>query len=378
MNPAPWRVLFVDHAGWMGGAEENLRLLLSHLDRQKVVPLLASAAGSPLATAAEAMGVPVFPVPMARLRGRRDVAGIARDWARGVRALAALTRREKVHILHANTMRASLYAAPAARLTGARLVWHVHDIFRPGPYTWMMCLAAHGIVVISPAAARGLPAPARTRAQLIPNGIDLPRFAPSTQARRRVREEFGFGEEDFVVGSIGWIAPWKQTHLFVEVARHLAGHIPAARFLLVGDIPDVRYAGYLAEVRAAAQGKWAQRICFAGARADIPDILAGLDLLVHTAKAEPFGRVIMEAMSAGVPVVAFADGGVPDVLGESQAGVLVPPGDLPAMVKAIRVLWENPTQRRAMGLAGRARAASQFDIGEITRRLEAFYDQIMA
>jgi len=143
------RVLYVDHAEALGGAEHSLLLLLKHLDRERFQPLLACNHG-PLAEAAAALDVPVFPVEMPRIRG--EPLGPVR-LLRGGLALSNIIRRQRVDIVHSNVMRASFYAALAAKLSGRPLVWHVRDIHRPSErwYTRLMCRLARRVIAISQA-----------------------------------------------------------------------------------------------------------------------------------------------------------------------------------------------------------------------------------
>jgi len=372
------RVLFVDHADWMGGAEQNLLLLMAHLDRRRFEPVLAAAPASPLARAARELGIEVQEVPLARLRGRRSL-DLLPAWWKGVTALRHLLRQGRFDILHSNTQRASLYAAPAARLAGVPLVWHVHDIHVGEPlYCRLMSRCSTAIVAISSAVAAPLPAGAQRKLFLIPNGIDVDRFRPDAPARRRLRAAMNVPEEALLLGNAGWIAPWKQVELFLEVARRVAPALPPAHCWVIGDIPDARYAGYLAGLQKQARRHLGDRCRFLGAREDMPAVMAALDILVHTARAEPFGRVLMEAMAAGVPVVAFADGGVPDVVRDGETGILIPPGDVERMARAVRELGADAERRRRMGQAGRAHVASHFSAEAVARQMEQVYERVLA
>ncbi len=372
------RVLFVDHADWMGGAEQNLLLLMAHLDRWRFEPILAAAPASPLAQAAKAIGVETAQLRLERLRGRRGPQAL-RLWWQGIASLVALVRRRHADMIHSNTQRASLYAAPAARLAGVPLVWHVHDIYaKERLYCRWMSTWSAAVVAVSSAAAAPLPAGARRKLVIIPNGIDTERFRPDGGTRRRLRAELGVPEDALLIGNAGWIAPWKQVELFLEVAAYAAPALPESRFWVVGDIPDARYAGYLADLQERAACTLGDRCQFLGAREDMPAVMAALDILVHTARVEPFGRVLMEAMAAGVPVVAFADGGVPDVVRDGETGILVPPGDVARVVQAVRELGADAGRRRRMGQAGRAHVEAHCSAPAVARRMEEVYETVLA
>jgi len=370
------RILYVDHADWMGGAEQCLLVLLRGLDRTRYSPLLACNADSPLAGLAAKAGVPVHTLELGKLRGRRDLPGLARAWQRGIAGLRSLIRAQRVDLVHSNTMRASLYAAPAARLAGRPLVWHVHDIHRERLYRWLLSLAATHIIPVSEAAARPLPPWSRRKLSVIPNGVELGRFVPNDDWRQAMRREWRAADDEVWIGTAGWLAPWKQTELFVEMAERLAGACPACRFAIVGGPAHPSYDAYVAGLRRRAAATLGERCVFLGARTDLPQVLAGLDVLAHTARAEPFGRVLVEAMAMGKPVVAFSDGGVPEIVVEGETGRLAPPGDVAALTAAVAGLAGDAAGRSRMGAAGRRRALAEFSAEAMVRRIETVYAEV--
>ena len=371
------RILYVDHADLMGGAEHSLLLLMAGLDSECFEPILACNADSALAEAASDAGITVCFVRMGALRGRRDVAGIARTWYRGVSDLRQLIAREGIQLVHSNVMRASLYAAPAARLADIPLVWHVRDIHRERVYLSLMGWMATRIVAISGAVAAPLPAWSRRKVTVIPNGLDLSRFVPNRSDRGAFRDELGIGKKELLIGNIGWLAPWKQPDLFLEMARRVAGAIPNSRFIIVGEAAHPSHEEYVASLKRQVERDLSERFIFAGARSDLPRVLSGLDLLVHTAKAEPFGRVIIEAMTMSLPVVAFGDGGVPEIVADDETGSLVTPGDENEMAATVIELLNQPEKLSDMGAAGRRRAATEFSAEVMVRRVESIYDSVL-
>lgn len=360
----PVTVLFVDHAAGMGGAEHSLLALLEHLDRARVRPVLAAVDG-PLAEAARTAGVAVHVLPLVQLRGRATAA-----WrlARGTLALARLARRVEADVVHANVLRAAVYAAPAARLTRRPLVWHVRDILERDATTARLCRSAAAIVAISRAAAGGLPCAARARVIYNPVAVRPP--------RARSRADLGLPAEGPLVAAIGRLRAWKGHAAFLEAAARVR-HADA-RFVVVGgrlfgeDRADLDLLGGL-QAQAAALGI-ADRVAWLGHRDDVPDLWPHLGLLVHTAAAEPFGRVVAEALVAGVPAVAFRDGGVPEIVDDGASGVLVAPGDVAGVADAVDRLLGDPDLRRRMGAAGQAAARARFDPAAHARAVEAVYD----
>ena len=348
-------VLFVDHAEAMGGAEHSLLLLLQHLDRQRFLPLLACN-GGPLAMAAAAAGVEVITVPMPRLRGEWSA-----GWslARGVSRLARLIRSRRIDVIHSNVVRSSIYAALAARWTGRPLVWHVRDILEPGLYVQAMSRLAARTIAISQAAL--LPLPPSARSTVIPNGVDWSVFANRASARARLRQAWKLPPGAVVVGLVGRLSPWKGQADLIRAMCRVRMRYPEAYLVLVGGpiFGEVAYEGALQDLaQGCGMGPWTR---FLGQRDDLPDVMACLDLLVHcSTEPEPFGRVIIEGMAAGLPVVAYAQGAVPEIVLPGETGLLVPPGDIDALARSIMNAIASPDLRASLGAAGQQRVRELF------------------
>lgn len=379
----PWRVLYVDHADLMGGAEQSLLLLLRNLDRARVEPLLACSPGTPLARAAREAGLPVVEVPLGQLRRGRTPWTSILTLARGARTLAQVARDFGADLLHANVLRAAAYAAWASLRTGIPLVWHVrdvHDMGRPDERLLLHLLshAARGVLCISRAVAQALPPAAAPKVRLVPNGLDLGRFDPTRVQAQALRTRWGAGPGEVLVGTVGWLAPWKQVEHFLEMAVQVAGECPEIRFVVVGEAASPHHGGYVADLQARAQ-TLGERVRFVGAlpAEEMPSAMAALDLLVHTAKAEPFGRVLLEAMAMERPVAAYADGGVPEVVVDGETGFLVPPGDTAALARAVVCLARDRLQREALGRAGRKRVVTHFAAEAVARRVEEVYREVL-
>lgn len=365
----PITVLFVDHAEAIGGAEQSLLLLLDHLDRSRFRPVLAANRG-PLARAALHRGVPVRIAVMPKIRGRPDAL-----WhlGRGAARLARIVRHERAAIVYSNVMRASFYAAGAARLTGRPLVWHVRDIHDEGWYLRLMCGLADRAIAISGAVAA--PIPCREKTRIVSNGLDPEPFDRADGGA--FRAEIGVGPDEVLIGIVGRVWPWKGQQTFLDAAARIAPRFPTVRFAVIGDVLFASERDYLAELRDHARTIGiAGRVVFTGHREDVPEVMAGLDLLVHASRAEPFGRVLIEAMAAARPIVAFGDGGVPEIVIDGETGRLVAPGDVEALAGAMAELIADPNRRRALGAAGRARVERLFTAAATARSIERILEEI--
>jgi len=366
-------VLYVDHAEALGGAEHSLLLLLKHLDRERFQPLLACNHG-PLAEAAAVLDVPVFPVQMPRIRG--EPLGSVR-LLRGGLALSKIIRRQRVDMVHSNVMRASFYAALAAKVSRRPLVWHVRDIHPPseGWYTCLMCHLARRVVAISQTVAAPLPCPAK--AAVVYNGLDLEEYPPGPDGTA-VRAELGLPAGAPVAGIVGRLRSWKGQDRFLRAAALVAQRLPETRFLVIGGSIFAGGEAYEVGLRQlAVELGLARRVVFTGHREDLPRLLAALDVLVHCSDAEPFGRVLIEGMAARRPVVAFGDGAVPEIVVHGETGLLVEPGDERALAAAMIELLSDRERARRLGAAGRARVEQFFTAAQTARSVEAVYSHLL-
>lgn len=366
------RLLFIDHAAALGGAELALLLLLDHLDRTRFTPHVAAPPGA-LADAARAQGLTVHELPLAQLRA--SVAAPLR-LARDARQLAHIVRAERIELIQVNTVRAGPYGALAARLTGRPLLWFVHDILAPGLYTRAMCAMAAEVIAVSAAAARVLPCAARAR--VIHNGVSLDAFAGDRQAAAAaLRATWGVPPDAVLVGQVARLQAWKGQRDVLAAAAALRAQCPDVHFAIVGGNIFGDDDAYVRELHAIVE-RLGDRVHLAGHRDDVPTVLAALDVLVHASDREPFGRILIEAGAAALPMVAYADGAVGEILAHERTGLLVAPGDVAALTAAIRRLATDRVLGRQLGDHARADVAARFDIRQLAPRVERVINAALA
>ena len=386
---APKRVLFADHTASMGGGEIALLQLVRHLERARFTPVVALFSEGPLAGALAAAGAEVHVLPLAAeiVRTRKDSLGLkslgrVRDAARMaayVGSLVRFIRAQRIDLVHTNSLKADVIGGIAARLARKPLIWHVRDRiaedYLPRPVALAfrrLCRVLPGYVVAnSEATLRALALPARKRAQTIYSGIEV----DNAQTGDEIREE----RAGPCIGLVGRISPWKGQHIFLQAAAKVRERYPKARFQIVGSalFEETDYERRL-EALTACLGL-EDAVVFTGFRADVPDLIARMDILVHASTTgEPFGKVVVEGMAAGKPVVATDGGGIPEIVMDGVTGLLVPMGDSEAMAKAICWLLADPELGREMGCRGQQRVRAHFTIQQTTRQMERLYDEIFA
>jgi glycosyltransferase involved in cell wall biosynthesis len=275
-----------------------------------------------------------------------------------LRQLRRWIARLGVRAVFCNDLRGLLTFGAAARLAGLPVVlWDKLD--KPhGLYDWLQLPLATRNLMIAGAVAtkyprilRGL---YRRRIQRVPNGVTIARFRDADGAS--VRAELGLGPADVAVAIVGSVTPRKGHDLLwpaFERARQSAGTL---HLLVVGGVAeaDDDFARRLRE-RASAHVHWL------GPRSDMPRVMAAIDILVSPSRHEGMGRVNVEAMAAGKPVVGAKGTGIEEVVVDGETGFLVAPADTDALADRLARLAADPGLRRRLGAAGRARAETAFD-----------------
>ncbi|MGW6965148.1 glycosyltransferase [Streptomyces zaomyceticus] len=366
------RVLHVITGLGIGGAEQQLRLLLRHLPvRSGVVTLTNPGA---VAAGIEADGTPVTHLGMA---GNRDIGALPR--------LARIVRQGRYDLVHTHLYRACVYGRTAARLAGVRRVIATEHSLgetqiegRPlSAGTRALYLASERLgtstVAVSPSVARrladwGVPP---DRIQVVPNGIETDRFAYDVRARRRARRVLGLPEDAYVVGGVGRLTPGKK---FDRLVRAVAS-VPEARLLLVGEGEEREEL-----LRVARECGAADRVLLAGACEDpptgaspgpsLPELLAAMDAFVSTSPDETFGLAVVEALAAGLPVLYVACPAIDDLTPEAAPGARRIGESVPELISALRGIRDARLARLPLPAAAR-----RYDIAHSARQLMSLYDQ---
>ncbi|MER6015766.1 glycosyltransferase [Streptomyces bluensis] len=340
----------------VGGAEQQLRLLLRHLPVECDVVTLT--APGPVAAGLTADGVRVTHLGM---NGNRDLTALPR--------LVRLIRAGRYDLVHTHLYRACVYGRLAARLAGVRAVVATEHSLgtsqmegrRLSSGVRALYLASerlgHSTVAVSPTVAErlrrwGVPGP---RIEVVPNGIDLARFRFDPALRERTRRRLGLPEGAYVVGGVGRLTAGKRFDLLVRVLARLPEDV---WLLLVGGGPQESVLR-----RAAHQAGTAGRVLLTGERpaggcpgADLPSLLSAMDVLASPSAEEAFGLAVVEAMAAGLPVLYVSCPAVEDLAPSAAPGSRRVPGDADSFVRALldtRAARAEGSRSRAVPAAAR-------------------------
>lgn len=307
-----------------------------------------------------------------------------------LRDLSALMRlRRIIHrfrpgIVHTHTSKAGILGRFAARSAGVRAIVHTphghifYGYFGPastGMFIRLERLAARitgRITLLTEESLRdhlaaGIGTPELFR--VIHSGVDIARYASGD--RGALGRITGWGDAP-VIGWAGRLTAVKDCRTFIEAAAIIRERRPECRFFIAGDGEE--RAELTAQVRQLGLDG---ALMFGGNRADIPDIMAGFAVFALTSRNEGFGRVLVEAMAAGGPVVATRVGGVPDVVEDGRSGILTPPGDADALADAVCRVLDDAALRESLIAHGRERAA-RFGIDRMIEQFEEVYGTLLA
>jgi glycosyltransferase involved in cell wall biosynthesis len=357
------RIAHIEAGRHLYGGAVQARYLVDALTRAGHDNFLICARGGELARDPQAAHVLELP-----MHGELDVMLLPR--------LVRTLERLRPDLVHVHSRRgADLYGGVAAALAGIPAVMTRRvDAAEPAWLARLKYRPYRAVIALSRAIEQQLhdAGLAAERSVLIPSVVDTQRYRPDSAARARLRAEFGWSADALVVGVVAQL---------IERKRHawLFGLLPE----LVNDWPQLRVACFgrgplerRLRAELAARGL-ARRVALAGFRADLPELLPGLDLLVHPADREGLGLALLEAASAGVPVVACNVGGVPDVVVDGETGVLVAHRDAAALRRAIARLLGAADERRRLGAAARRHAEQRFDKGRLAAEHLSLYGRVL-
>jgi len=336
------RILFLEQFGALGGAQQCLLELLPAIAERGWSATVAAPAPGPLLDLARAAGADASPILLGGYgigsKSARDVARFALDMPRLARWIAG----QKADLIYVNGPR-TLWAA-ARGAYGRPVIFHAHHFLLQNSAKIIARWAieqAHAAVIANcgHVANQFRECTGPDRLHVVYNGVKSIPFRP---------RNFG-AQGRWRIGIVGRIAPMKGQTDFLRAARSILAQIPRATFVVCGE-PMFCRPDYWNEVQRLAEGLPVE---FPGWRDDIPAVLGELDLLVlpsNSAEATP--RVIMEAFSAGVPVVTYAIGGIPEIVDDSTNGFLVPECEPQALARKILEV----TRSSLAEVAQRARA----------------------
>jgi glycosyltransferase involved in cell wall biosynthesis len=384
----PIRVLFISHDSGLYGAQLSLLGLLQKLDRNRFEPWVVANSEGPLVAAIRDLDIPVVIRPI--VHWVASGSAIEQTWFSQVKsvldglrarvwAIAHLIEQNDIRIVYTNTV-TCIEGALAARITHRLHVWHLREKVRANSQLrsivpsyvlpWFINALSWRVLVNSQFLYRAYTySPLRKKLSVVYNGVDPDKFSFNhEEASLLLRSELNIPSNHKIVATIGSVIPRKGQLLFADSASRLVLTTPDVTFIVVGD----GSAEYMKLIQNNVKKLGLEsNFHFLGCRKDIPKILAGVDLLVIAADEEPFGRTVIEAMAAGIPVVSTKCGGPEEIILDGVTGLLTPLKSPSAMAEAIKRILNNPDFSEALIKASKDRLFQKFT-------LQAYADNVQS
>ncbi len=364
------RVLLVIDEATIGGGQQHVLLVARHLDRQRFSVAVACQGSGMLVDELRRMTVPVYPVT---LTNKPSLASLRR--------MKGILQESAPDVVHTHGGTAGVVGRIAGKMWHCRLVhtYHgLHYLHARLPKRILFTAADRMLVKVTDrivCVARGdynlglrCGVVDPTKTVVIRNGIEFESYSTMAEASGVQRRRHGVP----VIGTIGRLHEQKGHRILIEAARRLHDRHIEFRVDIIGE-GELRAALQRQIVHAGLDGI----VRLLGNRTDIPACLADIDVFVLPSLWEGLPFALLEAMAAGVPVVASAVDGILEVVNEGENGLLVAPSDAAALAGALQRLLQNPTERQALAEGARVTVRERFDVRTMVHSLQKLYEEIL-
>ncbi|MYJ95344.1 MAG: glycosyltransferase family 4 protein [Proteobacteria bacterium] len=358
------RIMHIESGRHLYGGARQVCYLIDGLVAEGMENMLVCARGSEIAGAVRCATVVELPIG-----GDLDV-----FWAGSLRKLIQAHAPDIVHV-HSRrgadlvggrcARRAGTPAVLTRRVDSREPAWWARLKYRPYSAVAAISSALESELVDHVGLDPG-------RVVRVASAVDTRRYRPQSSARARLAETFRIPSNSRILGVIAQLIPRKGHALLLGCLPDLIAHHSEIRILFFGRGPLER-----ALRRQIAARSLENRVQLTGFRDDLAELLPGLDLLVHPALREGLGVAVLEAMSAGVPVVASDAGGIPDIVEHERNGLRFATGDPSGLRNGVLRLLGDDALRRSLALAGRERVETEFSIRSMSRRYVEVYNRVL-
>jgi glycosyltransferase involved in cell wall biosynthesis len=368
------KVLLLCEFATLNGGEQSMLSTLSGVRAEDFSPFVACPGEGPLADSLAERGIEVIPFSCFDGESKRKPLHQLRE------ELGKLIERIRPDVFHANSLSMGRLSGPVAAELHVPCIGHLRDIIKLSPQV-VKDLNCHGrLLAVSSATreyhlAQGLDA---EKTFVVHNGVDLERFRPRS-ATGFLHDELKLPREANLIAAIGQLGLRKGQEIFVKAAEMIAERWPDAYFLLIGRRCSSKNESqeFEAALHEAARSSLAGRLHFLGVRTQMESILGELTMLVHPARQEPLGRVLLEAGAVGVPIIATNVGGTSEIFPpESKSALLVPSDDPVAIAEAMEELLQDEEKRDQLGRSARLRIETAFDVRRAVENLLWHYRSV--
>ncbi len=367
----PVRIGFVfNHGIIVGGGEISFLDLICGLDRTQWHPVVWVPEAAEIKRKLEERAIENYIMSFPAIRDISFV-GFIKEILRIRREFL----NQKIALVHINGARAMLYAGFAAKLAGIPVVWHVRVLERDGWLDRIRGCFASIVIANSKAVANSLkPYIGNRPCNVVYNGI---RLADWQQAKPiDLHNKFGVSSVALVILYVGRLSRWKAVHVLVDACAKLYGKTNPFLLLIVGQ-PDKDDPDYMEILKnKVAQQGLKEITVFAGWQDDIPSIMKASSVLVLPSENEPFGRVIIEAWAAELPVIATRGGGAAELITDNHDGLLFEIGNVEQLVEKLKLFFTSRDILSLLRENGRKRAL-EFSLEKHIENVSLIYQKVL-
>ena len=384
------KILFLDQSGKLGGAELCLADIAQQFQSNSLVGVFAEGAFPEYLRKRHIPVKILTDQPLQVQKASGLLAGL-KSLNRLIPLITQVTHLSKQYdLIYANTQKALVVGAIASILSRRPLVYHLHDIVSPEHFSAtnrriIITLANRAALVIANSQASRdafMKAGGQgDQVHVVYNGFRPEDYGSYVDKREYFRKDLLSTPQivdqppSFVVGHFSRLSPWKGQHVLIDALQYCPDNVIA---LLVGDalFGEQYYVQQLYQQIKTLNLE--HRVRFLGFRSDIPQLMAACDLVAHTSTApEPFGRVIVEAMLCGTPVVAAAAGGAAELIDHGQTGWLAPPGNAQKLADIINICQSYPSQAKLCVQQAQIQARQRFDLEGINLNIKSLLSGVV-
>lgn len=377
----PIKVLFISHSSGMVGAEKSLLLLLKHIDRKRFEPIVVIPNSGDLETEIKKLGITTYEVKspwwvLGQNNALPRVLTLGRAMISEILALSKLykiIKHENIDVVYTNTI-VNISGAIISAITKRPHIWHIREIIPNNPdlksvlpnkllFNFISATSNRVICNSYATAKQFLNITPTDKIEVIYNAVEITR----NENVDYIPDICGVKTTDWLVAVIGTLQERKAQDDAIKACKIAQKTIPNIKLLLIGDGSD-NYKNYLHKV--VNELNMRDYVLFTGYRSDVPQILPNCKILLMPSTNEPFGRVIIEAMAAGIPVIGSDAGGIKEIIDDSITGYLVAPRDPQKIAERIIYLFHHPDTAKNMGYQGQRIAIEKFGIHNYINSIE--------
>lgn len=384
------KILFFDHSPIMSGAEYSLLDILQGLKNKPVDYCLLTIRDSKLIKQTNDIGIETIEISLPERLLYINKNDFQKQPCKIIQSVGSviktvieiynILRRGKYGAIYTNTLKSHILGGLAGRMAGVKVIWHMRDIpIQPRPKRAIQLVSTFipdKIIAVSEAVGNQF---GGRKVSVIHNGIDAEAIQKKAVQEmpaeiQRTMENSSGGP---VIGIVGQIARWKGQDVFLRAAKILAEKLPQAKFLIIGEalFDEKDFRRELNKI--VDNNNLQKRVIFTGHLENVYPILKQLDVLVHcSVEPEPFGRVIIEAMALGVPVIATRGGAVEEIITNGENGLIVSPGEQDQLVGAVENILTDKTMRNRIVSNGTIKVQKVFGLREMMDKIYGLIGQL--